>query len=121
MLNSAQLTALRAATTATMDLSGISVKRATRTPTNTGGYTQTQTTVASGLVGGWTQPSAGIMQQYAGVIAGLASWVVRLPYGTSVRRGDTLVMPSGDTLLVQADLSERSYPLCVRVLATELR
>jgi hypothetical protein len=30
-------------------------------------------------------------------------------------------MPSGDTLVVQADLTESSYSTCVRVLASEVR
>lgn len=114
------LAAARAAATASLDLAGITLQRPSRTPNQWSGYSETLTTIASGLAGGWAKPSAALMRQYAGVIGSLKSWVVRLPYGTAVKRNDLLVMPSGDTLRIQADLSESSYPTCVRVLATEV-
>jgi ABC-type Fe3+-siderophore transport system permease subunit len=123
MLNAAQLTAARAAATAALDLSGILVQRATRTPDTYGTYSESWATVAS-VAGSWAKPSASVMTQYAGLIGSLAAWTVRLPHGTSLRNGDRLVMPpsvGGDTLTVQADLSESSYSTCVRVLATEVR
>jgi hypothetical protein len=119
-LNAAQLARFQAVSTAALDLSGIVVKRPTRTQNSTGGYAQTLTTLAT-VAGGWAKPSASVMRAYAGLIGSLAAWVVRLPSGTSVRSGDLLVMPSGDTLTVQADLTERSYATCVQVLATEVR
>lgn len=119
LLTTPQLTAMRAAATAALDLAGVQVQRATRTQDNEGTYSDAWATIAT-VAGGWAQPSAAIMAAYAGVIGSLKSWVVRLPYGTAVRNGDRLVMPSGDTLVVQADLTQRSYATCVRVLATEV-
>lgn len=119
-LSATQLAAFQAAATAAMDLSGIVVQRATRTQNPWGGFSESWATLAT-VVGGWAKPSAGVMAQYAGLIGSLASWVVRLPSGTAVRNGDRLVMPSGETLLVQADLTESSYSTCVRVLASEVR
>ena len=120
LLNATQLAALRSTATASLDLSGIVIQRPTRTPDSYGTYSETLPTLAT-VAGGWAKPSAAVMTQYAGLIGALAAWVVRLPYGTAIRNGDLLVMPSGDTLTVQADLSERSYATCVRVLATEVR
>lgn len=120
MLTSAQLTRLRAVAAASLDLAGVQVQTPTRTPDAYGAYSQTWATSAT-VAGAWAKPTASVMTQYAGLIGALAAWVVRLPYGTTVRNGDRLLMPSGDTLTVQADLSERSYATCVRVLATEVR
>ena len=120
-LSAAQLAAFQSVAQSAMDLAGLPLKRPSRTQSASGTYTETLTTVASGLVGGWAKPSASIMTQYAGLIGSLASWVVRLPSGTSVRANDVLAMPSGDTLRVQADLTESSYSTCVRVLASEVR
>jgi hypothetical protein len=72
------------------------------------------------VAGGWAKPNAAVMQQYAGLIGAQKAWLVRLPSGTTVRNGDRLVMPSGDTLEIQADLTESSYSTCVRMLATEV-
>lgn len=118
-LNAAQLAAFQATATATLDLVGVQVQRATQTRNQWGGFSESWTTLAT-VNGGWAKPSAGVLQQYAGLIASRRAWVVRLPSGTTVRNGDQLVMPSGDTLVVQADLTESSYSTCVRVLASEV-
>ena len=120
LLSAAQLAALRSTATASLDLSGIAIKRPTRVFDTYGTYSETLTTLAT-VAGAWAKPSAAVMTQYAGLIGAQAAWVVRLPWGTGVRNGDLLAMPSGDTLTVQADLSESSYSTCVRVLATEVR
>lgn len=114
------LAAARQAATASLDVPGIQVQRVTRTPDGYGTATETWATLAT-VSGAWAKPSASVMQAYAGLIGSLAAWVVRLPYGQACRNGDRLLMPSGDTLVVQADLSEHSNATCVRVLATEVR
>ena len=121
LIPASELAALQATATSAMDLSGIVVKRKTRTQSASGTYTETLTTEVASTVGGWAKPSASVMTQYAGLIGSLAAWVVRLPSGTNVQRNDLLLMPSGDTLTVQADLTERIYATCVCVLATEVR
>ena len=118
-LSATQLAAFQAVATAAMDLTGIQVQRATQTRNQWGGFSESWATLAT-VVGGWAKPSAAQMTQYAGLIASRRAWVVRLPSGTAVRNGDQLVMPSGDTLVVQADLTESSYSTCVRVLASEV-
>lgn len=119
-LTSAQMAAFQATSTAALDLTGIVIKRPALTPNQWGGPSESDTTVAT-VAGGWAKPSAAVMTQYAGLIGSLASWVVRLPSGTDCQRNDLLVMPSGDTLRVQVDLSESSYSASKRVLASEVR
>lgn len=119
-LSSAQQARFQAVSTAALDLSGIVIKRPSDTPNAWGGPSETLTTIAT-VAGGWAKPSAAIMTQYAGLIGSEASWVVRLPLGTDCKRNDLLLMPSGDTLRVQADLSESSYSVSKRVLASEVR
>lgn len=114
------LAAARAAATASLDVPGIEIQRVSRTPDGYGLASETWNTIAT-VTGGWAKPTASVMQQYAGLIGSLAAWVVRLPYGQDCRSGDRLVMPTGETLTVQADLSQRSYASCKRVLATEIR
>jgi hypothetical protein len=118
-LNATQLAAFQTVATAAMDLSGIAVQRATQTRNEWGGFSESWATLAT-VAGGWAKPNAAVMQQYAGLIGAQKAWLVRLPSGTTVRNGDRLVMPSGDTLEIQADLTESSYSTCVRMLATEV-
>lgn len=114
------LAAARAAVNGLFDLSGIQVQRLARTPDGYGSATEVWATIAT-VNGSWAKPTAQVMSQYTERIGSLASWTVRLPLGTPIHNDDRLVMPSGDVLRVQADLSQRSTPVCVRVLATEFR
>jgi hypothetical protein len=68
---------------------------------------------------GMVAPTAGQIAQYADKLGTLTTWLVRLPYGTGVRRLDTLVI-AGRSLIVQALLSPLSYPALTSVLATEV-
>ena len=119
-LSAAQLGAFQTAATATLDISGVLVQRATTTSDGYGTYSETWATIAT-VAAGWAKPTASIMQQYAGLIGALAAWTVRLPYGTDCLRNDRIVMPTGEVLTVQADLSQSSYSTCKRVLATAVR
>lgn len=119
-LTSAHLTRLQAVATSAMDVPGIQIKH--DTPTNDGyGLQSVVESTTSTVTGGWAKPTARIMQVYAGLIGSLAAWVVRLPYGTSCARNDRLFMPSGEVLVMQADLSQSSYSTCKLVLATAIR
>jgi len=120
MIPANALAAARAAAIASLDVSGIQVQRVTRTPDAYGTASETRATIAT-VNGGWAKPTASVMQQFAGLIGSLAAWVVRLPYGQDCRNGYRLVMPTGEILTVQADLSQRSYATAKRVLATEIR
>ena len=120
MIPASELTAMRAVATSALDIAGILVQRVTLSDDGYGGQTESWATTAT-VAGGWAKPSAAVMTMYASKIGSLASWVVRLPYGTSCNAGDRLVMPTGETLLVQADLSQSSYSTSKRVLASEIR
>ena len=120
MIPASELDAMRAVATAAMDVPGVLVQRATTTSDGYGAYSETWATIAT-VAAGWAKPTASVMQQYAGLIGALAAWTVRLPYGTDCLRNDRLVMPTGEVLTVQADLSQSSYSTCKRVLATAVR
>ena len=114
---------MQAVATATLDVSGVVIQRkGAASNAGNGIYTAPGgwSTIAT-VAGGWAKPSANVMQQYAAVIGSAASWVVRLPYGTDCKANDQIVMPTGEKLRVQADLSQSSYSTCKRVLATEIR
>lgn len=120
LLSSAQLTALRTVASSALDISGIQVQRVTLADDGYGLRTETWNTLAT-VAGSEAKPSAAILAQYASRIGASASWVVRLPYGTTCAAGDRLVYTSGDTRIVQADLSDSSYPTCQLYLVAEVR
>ena len=120
-LSSTQLTALQAVATASLDQTcQIQRKAPARDAygSESDGYANHGAAVACNLA----QPTSGQMQNYDYLIGNLATWQVRLPYGTDVQRDDQLVISgAGLTLRVQAVLGPHSYPVCVHVLASEVR
>lgn len=120
MVPASEMAAMQAVATSALDVSGVIVKRLTRVDDGYGTYSETESAVYTGA-GGWAKPTANVMQQYSGLIGSVAAWVVRLPSGTDCLRNDKVYMPTGEVLLVQADLSQSSYSTCKRVLATALR
>jgi len=120
LLSAAQLAAFRAVASSALDISGVEVVRLTKADDGYGLRTESPATVAT-VAATEAKPSAAIMQQYAARIANVTSWVMRFPYGTDIRTGDQLVMPNGDTRLVQADLSDSSYSTANLYLVSEIR
>ncbi len=120
MIPASELTAMRATATSALDIAGVQVQRTTLTDDGYGLQTQSWATVAI-VAASEAKPSASVQQQYATKIGSLASWVVRLPYGTDCRADDRLVFPSGDKRLVQADLSDSSYSTAQLYLVSEVR
>ncbi len=120
LLSAAQLAAFRAVASSALDIAGVQVQRATLSDDGYGLQTQSWATVAT-VAASEAKPSASVQQQYAARIGSLASWVVRLPYGTDCRADDRLVFPSGDKRLVQADLSDSSYSTAQLYLVSEVR
>jgi len=120
MVPASELAAMRATATSALDISGVQVVRLTKADDGYGLSTETPTTVAT-VAATEAKPSAAIMQQYAARIANVTSWIMRFPYGTDIRTGDHLVMPNGDTRLVQADLSDSSYSTANLYLVSEIR
>lgn len=66
------------------------------------------------------QPSAGLLQNYDYRIGSLATWLVRLPYGTSLLEEDHLLI-EGQTLTVHVLLDPHTVPGLDSVLAAELK
>lgn len=95
------------------------IKRATTSNDAYGSQTQSYSTVAT-VSAGMTQPSGGMLQNYAYEIANLASWVVHFAVGTDVRERDHLVI-DGQTLEVHVLLTPRSYQGLLTVIAAELK
>lgn len=119
-----ELAALQAAVNATLDQT-CSVQRNTPVKTAYGTQSDAWATVAT-VACTVARPSATIAAQYAEKIGSLASWIVRLPYGTDLRVGDAThgsdqLVIGGTTLRAQALLAPRSYPVALLVLAAEVQ
>jgi hypothetical protein len=84
-----------------------------------GSQTETYSTVNT-VKAGMTQPSSGLMQNYAYAIADLASWAVHFAVGTDVRHRDRLSI-EGQLLEVHVILDPRSFPGLLTVIAAELK
>jgi len=120
LLSAAQLAAFRATASSALDISGVEVVRLTKADDGFGLRTETPVTVAT-VAATEAKPRASTMQQYAARIANLTSWEMRFDWGVDIREGDQLVMPNGDTRLVQADLSDSSYSTANLYLVSEIR
>lgn len=121
LLNADQLTALRAAAAAALDISGVEIQHNTPVSTGGGTYSDSWATIAT-VAASQAKPSAGIMAAYSDVVGSATSYVMRVPYGTSFAANDRVVMPgSGDVLRIQADLSDSSYSTCALFLAVRIQ
>jgi hypothetical protein len=69
---------------------------------------------------GMRQPTANELQNYSYAIADKDAWVVRLPYGTSVKAQDHLVI-EGNTLEVHILLNPHSVPGLLSVIAAQVK
>lgn len=118
-VSAAELTALRTeAASAACDLVCL-VKRDTGGAsdgygTSTDGLTTIETTTA-----GMGNPQASQLQNYAYKIGSQATFLVQLPYGSSVREDDILTI-GGRDLLVQIILDPSSYDALTSLLASEV-
>lgn len=118
MLDARQLTSLQAFAATTLDIAGCLVQRATTVNNEYGHVVETWVTTAT-VQAGMNEPGRAMQQQFADRIGVLTPWLVSLPFGTDVARGDQLVL-AGQTLRVQANLSVGSYSTLAQVLATEV-
>jgi hypothetical protein len=118
-VSAAELSALRTeAASAACDLPCV-VKRDTSGTsdgygTSTDGLTTIETTTA-----GMANPQASQLQNYAYKIGALATFLVQLPYGSSVQENDILTI-GGRDLLVQIILDPSSYDALTSLLASEV-
>ena len=95
------------------------IQRATTSNDGYGSQTETYSPVAT-VKAGMTQPSGGMLQNYAYAIQDLAAWQVKFAVGTDVRERDHLVI-DGQTLEVHVILTPRSYMGLLTVIAAELK
>lgn len=118
MISAADLAAMQATANASMDTS-IAIQAVNRTSDGAGGFTESWAT-SSTVNGNLAQPTGQMMQNYDFLIGPLATWMVRLPVGTSVSRDNQLVIGSL-TLRVQVVLQPQSYQTSMRLLASEVQ
>jgi len=120
LLNSAQLTALRATASSALDIAGVQIQSYTKIDNGDGTFGEDWVTFAT-VAASQAKPSAGIMAAYSDVIGSATSYVIRVPYGTTYHANDRLVMPSGEVLRIQADLSDSSYSTAMLLLAVRIQ
>jgi hypothetical protein len=113
-----EMAAIRATAAAILSLPCL-IQRKTITPSGGLGNQTTWTTI-NNLMAGMGQPSAGILQNYASRIGSLATWQIRLPYGTDVQEQDHLII-DGETLVVQVILTPNAFASTVSLLASEVK
>ena len=65
------------------------------------------------------QPGAGLLVEYASQIGSQLTWFIAFPYGTNVRKRDTLTV-NGRRMEVQVLLDPNTYEAFQGVLATEI-
>jgi hypothetical protein len=118
MLSSAQLTAFQAAAASAMEQS-IQIKRATPTPDTTGHASESYSAVVT-VNGNLSQPTGGLLQNYDYLVAGMNTWMVRVPVGTNLLEDDRLIV-AGKTMRVMVILQPQSYQTSMRALAAELQ
>lgn len=123
MLDATELAQIRTdAAAAALDLS-CTIQRKTLTRDGSGQATETWNTVAT-INAGMTEPTGGQLQNYNYLIEDLATWMVKLPYGTNVQAQDRLLITGQlgqQTLVVQVVLEPRSYAALLTVLASEAK
>lgn len=123
MLDATELAQIRTdAAAATLDLS-CTIQRKATTRDTLGQETEAWATVTTCNVG-MTEPTAGQLANYNYRIEDLATWQVKMPYGTNVATQDHLLITgqfTQQTLIVQVVLEPRSYAALLTVLASELK
>ena len=120
LIPASELTALRATATSALDIAGVLIQHNTPASNGDGTYSDSWSTTAT-VAASQAKPSAGIMAAYSDVIGSATSYVIRVPYGTVYHANDRLVMPSGEVLRIQADLSDSSYSTAMLLLAVRIQ
>lgn len=121
LLNSAQLTALRTAASSALDISGVQIQSYSAVDNGDGTFGEGAWTTTATVAASQAKPSAGIMAAYSDVIGSATSYVMRVPYGTTFAANNRVVLPGGETLRIQADLSDSSYSTCALFLAVRIQ
>ena len=120
MIPASELTALRATATSALDIAGVQIQHNTPASNGDGTFGENWVTTAT-VAASQAKPSAGIMAAYSDVIGSATSYVIRVPYGTVYHANDRLLMPSGEVLRIQPDLSDSSYSTAMLLLAVRIQ
>jgi hypothetical protein len=97
------------------------IQRKTKTQDGLLSETEVWTTISpDGLLAGMSQPSGTQLQNFDYKIGSLKAYQVKLPVGTDVREQDLLFIEN-QRLVVQVDLTPRSYPVLLTLLASEVQ
>ncbi|HET8906193.1 MAG TPA: head-tail adaptor protein [Ktedonobacterales bacterium] len=120
MIPASELAAMRATASSALDISGVQIQRKSVTDNGNGTQSITWSTIAT-VAATEAKPTASVMQQYSGVIGSATVWTLRLPYGTSYHADDRILMPSGETRRISADLSDSSYSTCALLLVARIQ
>ncbi len=119
MINPQTMAAMQTLAASAFDAAA-TLTRNSPTPDAYGSQAESWAVVWTGNVA-LAKPTGGQMQAYANVVGDLVTWLVKLPFGTTVYRGDKVTLSTGDVLLVQVVLTPHSYGTTQMVLATEVR
>ena len=115
----AEITAMQAATNATLDQTCVIKRNTAGTSDGAGGTSESLTTIAT-VSCHVSEPTSVLLQNYDYLVGSESAWMVRLPVGTNVKENDLLTI-GGQKLRVQVLLSPRSFPVALRVLAAEIQ
>jgi hypothetical protein len=119
-LPNTEMTAIRAAVTASLDLSCV-IQRKTAPPQNADGYqVDTYTTIAT-VPCNVATPTQAMMMTYASLIGPEQALMIRFSWNVDVRRDDQLVISGLPNLRVQMVEDVASYSADVRALAVAVR
>lgn len=95
------------------------IQRRTLVSDGMGQGSETWNTIAT-VKAGMYEPNANQLANFDYLIGSLATWQVKLPYGTDVKAQDHLII-EGQTLVVQVDRDPHSVPGLLTVLASEIK
>jgi hypothetical protein len=118
-VSDAELTALRTEAASAVCDQDCTIKRDTTGTDDGRGTIKEGLTTIDTTKAGLAEPSASQLEIYGGKVGNLTTWIVQLPYGTAVELQDILEI-SGQDLIVQRDLTPRSYAILTTVLASEV-
>jgi len=123
LLDSRQLSALRARLATAQDGQASIVRALPATRSATGGIVEQSTVVAASVACRFTFKSVpGPDVTNPGAFVWIVQWTLTFPYGTDVQVGDQVTdLVSGRVFHVQGVLSPRTIELTTRVVAQEVR
>jgi len=114
LVTTRELTVLRATQESTFDLTGV-IKRKSLVSDGAGGFTSSETTVATVACRVAPQATLGGEQVVAGKLTSQAAWLVTLPQGTAIKEMDWIVVGSEtyDVVAVRGPRTNETARVCL--------